>query len=110
MQDESAKPNLKPARCTGVDRSCGVANARLLHCTNFRVSAFARRHTIEKFDHTRFEGIFGTYDEQFILLDELLEQLRAVAQMIRRHPDVGTYGFMNEMVVIANYIRVHQHF
>ena len=41
------------------------------------------RHTVEEIDGSSLQRILGTYDEESICLDQLLDDFRAVSQMVR---------------------------
>src|SRR4029077_13100985 len=56
----------------------------------------APRHPIEELDDAGLQRVFGADDEQALVLDQLLEQLRAMAQVIRRGADVGPHGLLDQ--------------
>src|SRR5262249_56108726 len=62
-----------------------------------------RRHAIEEGNHTGLERVLRTDHEQPVVLDELLEQLRAVAQVIGRHADVGAHGLLLQSLPVARW-------
>ena len=55
------------------------------------------RQTIKKLHDSRFQTILGTHDKQPIMLNQLLENFRAVAQMINRRTDVGSDSLMDQL-------------
>ena len=83
------------------ERSSGSARLlRVLHdragrarCVGCLASA-----NIKKINLAGFEGIFGTDDEQALVLDELLKNLRAVAQLVHRHANIRSAGLANQLI------------
>ena len=59
------------------------------------------RQAVEEIHDAGLERILGADDEQSVVLDQLLEHLRAVAQVVGRRADVGAHGRAHQRVAVV---------
>ena len=67
-----------------------------------------RWHAVEEIDHTSLERVFRTDHEESVVLDELFEHFRAVAQVVGRHADIGAHRLLLETLPVARWIALEQ--
>ena len=60
------------------------------------------RSRVEELDHARLQRILGAHDDQAIVLDQLLEDLRAVAQVIYGGADIGPNCLCDQCISIVS--------
>jgi Ca2+/H+ antiporter, TMEM165/GDT1 family len=65
-------------------------------------------NAVEKVDHAGVQGIFRSHHHQAFVIDEMLENVRAVPQLIGGHADVGAYGMMDQHLRIVRERGIHQ--
>src|SRR5690606_26757 len=59
------------------------------------------RHAVEEIDEARLERILGTDDDETLVLNQLLEHFRAVAQVASRDANVRPHGVACEALWIV---------
>src|SRR5882724_11399892 len=65
-----------------------------------RVEAGGLIRHVEEVDLAGFQRVLGTDDQQAVLVDQLFEDLRAVAQVIRGDADVGADRALDQRRVV----------
>ncbi|MDB5762260.1 MAG: hypothetical protein JWQ21_1255 [Herminiimonas sp.] len=58
------------------------------------------RYTVEELYGPGLQRIFGTYHEEPIFLDQLLDHLRSMPQMVCRGEDVGAHGMPHQGISV----------
>ena len=59
------------------------------------------RHTVEEIYDSSLQRILGSDDEEPIVLDQLLEDLRSMSQMVRGDADVGPNGLPHQSIRVV---------
>ena len=80
-------------------RRCAPRNDPFLLKFGTRPALPSVRHAVKKFDNTRLQRILRTDDEQTFLLNQLFENFRPVAQMIRGRTYISPNGERHQRIV-----------
>ena len=67
-----------------------------------------RGNTVEELDDAGLERVLGADDDQAVVCDQLLEDLRAMAQVVRRDADVRAHGLLHQGLGVVPQIRGEQ--
>src|SRR5262245_50333863 len=64
---------------------------------------------VEELDDAGLERVLGADDHQAFLVDELLQQCRAMSQMAHRNADGGTHRLLHDRLVVVGAVGHPQH-
>ena len=93
----------------GRGRRRPVSGAGDHHTNQERQSALLHErilHSIKEVDDARFERVLGADDDEALLLNQLLQDIRAVPQLAGGDADVGAHGLPHERLLVVAKLRL----